>query len=58
MKEVKLISFDYRNEKQVAIKFGYNDEIRIHLKKLLGVKWSNTHKTFYIKYLSENTKHY
>ncbi|MFG6686515.1 tyrosine-type recombinase/integrase [Mariniflexile sp. HNIBRBA6329] len=54
MKEVKLVPFTYKNEKQIAVKFGYDDSIRIHLKKLLDIKWSNSNKTFYIKYSSEN----
>lgn len=54
MKEVKLVPFSYKNEAQIAIKFGYDDSIRLHLKKLLDIRWSNTYKTFYIKYSPEN----
>ncbi len=56
MKEVKLSSFLHKKEEQIAIKFKYNDEIRLHIKKLDAVKWSNTHKVFYIKKTSENKK--
>lgn len=54
MKEVKLVPFTHKNIKQIAVKFGYNDVLRVHLKKLLGIKWSNTHKTFYIAHTAEN----
>ncbi len=54
MKEVKLVPFNHKNEEQIAVKFGYDDAIRVHLKKLLDIKWSNTHKTFYIKNSTEN----
>ncbi|CAA0159366.1 Putative integrase/recombinase [Tenacibaculum maritimum] len=53
MKKVKLSSFLHRNREQIAISFGY-DEVRIHIKKLPDVKWSQTHKTFYIPLTSKN----
>ncbi|CAA0168244.1 site-specific tyrosine recombinase/integron integrase [Tenacibaculum maritimum] len=54
MKKVKLSSFLHRNREQIAISFGYDDEVRIHIKKLPDVKWSQTHKTFYIPLTSKN----
>ncbi|MBU2997343.1 site-specific integrase [Cellulophaga baltica] len=56
MKEVKLVSFTHKNEKQIAIHFKYDDDLRVHLKKLDGVKWSNTKKVFYIKHSSNEIK--
>lgn len=56
MKEVKLIPLIHNNDHQIAIQFGYDDEIRLHLKQLAGVQWSTSHKTFYIRYSSDNKK--
>ncbi len=56
MNEVKLIPLSHNNDNQIAIIFDYNEKVKLHLKKLKDVKWSNTHKTFYIKYSSENKK--
>lgn len=54
MKKVKLSFFNHRDKEQIAISFGYDDEIRMHLKRLPEVKWSQTHKTFYIPSTSKN----
>lgn len=56
MKEVKLSPLYFKKENQIAISFKYNDEIRLHLKQLAGVKWSATNKTFYIKNTAHNKK--
>ncbi|GGD07220.1 hypothetical protein [Hyunsoonleella pacifica] len=54
MKRIKLTPLNYKNALQIAISFNYDDEIRSHLKKLPEVKWSQTHKTFYILFTTEN----
>jgi site-specific recombinase XerD len=51
---IKLSVFSHKNNSQIAIKFGYDDIIRLHLIKLRGVKWSQTHKTFYLYKSEEN----
>lgn len=56
MKQVKLLPFFHKNENQIAISFKHDELIKEHLKKLVDVKWSYTHKTFYIKLTSENKK--
>ena len=56
MKEVKLIPLIHKNSYQIAIQFAYDDEIRLHLKELEGVFWSNSHQTFYMLYSTENKK--
>ncbi|MCF7569581.1 site-specific integrase [Sabulilitoribacter arenilitoris] len=56
MIKVKLSPLKHKSVNQIAIKFNYNEKVRLHLKKLSDVKWSKTHKTFYIKYSSENKK--
>lgn len=56
MDKVKLIPFLHYNDNQIAIIFSYNEKVKSHLIKLPDIKWSKTHKTFYIKYSSENKK--
>lgn len=56
MKTIKLTSLVHKNKEQIAISFNYDNEIKLHLKKLAGVKWSNTHRVFYISYTQENKK--
>lgn len=54
MKTVTLERFEHRGNEQIAIRFGIDDTIRTHLKKLPGVAWSQTHKTFYMPFSAEN----
>jgi len=54
MKKIKLSLFQHKDSPQIAISFGYDDEIRAHLKTLSDVKWSQTHKTFYIPFSAKN----
>lgn len=56
MNEVKLIPLVHKNDNQIAIKFDYNEAVKLHLKKIHDIKWSNTHKMFYIKSSSVNKK--
>ncbi|TVQ44247.1 MAG: hypothetical protein EA362_10350, partial [Saprospirales bacterium] len=46
--EIKAISIFHRDTQQIALRFPYNDKIRVHIKKLAGLKWSQTNKCFYI----------
>lgn len=54
MKRVKLSYFNHKGHKQIAIQFSYDDEIRLHIKKLPKVKWSSTNKVFYIQNTPQN----
>lgn len=54
MKTVTLERFEHRGNEQIAIRFDINDTIRNHLKKLPGVAWSQTHKTFYMPFSAKN----
>ncbi|MFV0541481.1 MAG: tyrosine-type recombinase/integrase [Aestuariibaculum sp.] len=54
MKAVVLTPFNHKGSKQIAIKFRFNDEIRLHLKKLPQIIWSQTHRTFYINFSTKN----
>lgn len=54
MKKVFLTSLYHNNQKQIAVQFQYNDDIRLHLKKIPNIKWSTSYKTFYIEYSVEN----
>ena len=56
MKRVKLVPFIHKGERQIAIKFTYNNEIRLHLKKMSNVRWSDTYKLFYVTYSLENKR--
>jgi len=44
----------HNNDNQIAIGFEYNKETKAIVKTVEGVKWSQTHKTFYVLY-SKNT---
>ena len=54
MHNIYLSSFVHKNQQQIGIRFGYNTTIRLHLKKLDTIKWSNTKKTFYLPYSEQN----
>ncbi len=48
MTAVSLESFTHNSQHCIAIKFSYNFEIKEYIKKFNGVRWSKTHRTFYI----------
>lgn len=54
MKTVTLERFEHRGNEQIAIRFDIDNTIRNHLKKLPDVAWSQTHKTFYMPFSTEN----
>jgi integrase/recombinase XerD len=56
MKNITLFSDVHRGKKVVLIKFVYDDEIRMHIKKLPQVFWSQSLKSFYISDLTDNMK--
>ncbi len=52
--KITLSKLHHNNDNQIAIGFEYNKEIKAIVKAVEGVKWSQTHKTFYVLY-SKNT---
>lgn len=46
----------HRNEAQIAVRFDFNDQIKDHILKLTGIRWSKTHKVFYIKHTLGNKR--
>lgn len=54
MKKIELQVFNHRNNEQISIKFERNTAVKNYIKLLSGVKWSQTHKTFYIKNTQKN----
>ena len=58
MSLITLSPIEHRNNQQVKIDFEYNFEIKEYIKKFPGVKWSTTHKAFYIPFSKENTNRF
>lgn len=56
MRTFRLFPFIHREILQIGIDFDYNSEVKNYLKNLEGVRWSQTHKTFYIQFTPENRK--
>lgn len=56
MKEIYLSSEKHRNKNVLAIRFGYNNEIKEHLKKLENIFWSQTLRCFYMELSLENLR--
>lgn len=56
MIKISLASFTHRNAEQIAIRFPFNKEVKLHLYKLENVKWSQTHHTFYVLKNVENQR--
>ncbi|MGY5846838.1 site-specific tyrosine recombinase/integron integrase [Salegentibacter sp. HM20] len=52
MKKVILECLRHRGS-QIAIKFGYDEEIKAHVKKFPGVTWTKTHTCFYVNFSAE-----
>ncbi len=53
-KSIILTPLLHRNKKQIKIHFDYDFEIKEHIKKMDGVRWSKTHNGFYIQHTKEN----
>lgn len=54
MKTISLSYLRHREKEQIAVHFDYDDEIKSHLKKLHDVRWSQTHRCFYLPSSGEN----
>jgi len=48
MTNVTLELFTHNSKQCMAIKFAYNFEIKEYIKKFEGVRWTKTHRTFFI----------
>lgn len=46
----------HNNQDHIAIGFAYNDTVKTYIKGFLGVRWSQTHSTFYVAH-GQNTLH-
>jgi len=59
METIRLLCFKHRNTIQIGIQFGYNDTIRLYIKQLPEIRWSQSKKTFYISnlYFKKLLKH-
>ncbi|MGB7786948.1 MAG: site-specific tyrosine recombinase/integron integrase [Salinimicrobium sp.] len=54
MKTVRLFPLRHRYSWQIAIQFSYNLEVKDHIMALKEVKWSRTHRCFYLPFSKEN----
>ena len=54
--KITLKKIEHRGDTQIGIYFNYNEEVKEHLKKLQGVRWSATYKVFYLLYTLNNKK--
>lgn len=48
MKKIVLKRFYHRGAEQIGIVFDYDTEVKNYIKSFEGVKWSQTHKMFYV----------
>jgi len=56
MKKIILRPAKHHNKKVLSIQFGYNDDIKNHLKKLENIYWSKTLRSFYTDLSLESIK--
>lgn len=56
MQRVTLLPLKHRGALQIGVQFKYNETLKDHLKELKEVRWSRTHKMFYLLLNSENKK--
>ena len=54
MKKITLLPLQHRNEWQISITFPYDPEIKEYIMKFDGIKWSRTHRCFYVAFSAEN----
>lgn len=55
MKKITLSLFTHQKNQQIKIGFVYDDAIKEYVKKFPSVRWSATHKTFYVLFSKEIT---
>ncbi len=56
MKRITLKPFEHRGNLQVGIVFAYDDVLKEHTKKINGVRWSRTHRCFYVLFERDTQK--
>jgi hypothetical protein len=56
MKKIFLKPAKHHNKKLLSIQFGYNDNIKNHLKKLENIYWSRSLSSFYTELSLESIK--
>jgi site-specific recombinase XerD len=54
MSTVSLLPLLHKNQQVIAVKFPYNETIKKYLRELSFIRWTQTHKTFYIPRSLEN----
>jgi site-specific recombinase XerD len=56
-KKITLAPLQHRGELQISIDFEYDYGVKRYVKKLKNVKWSQTHRVYYVKFTSGNKKY-
>ncbi|SDL26522.1 Site-specific recombinase XerD [Salinimicrobium catena] len=56
MKKITLLPIMHRGDWQISITFRYDPEMKEHVKKFNGVRWSRSHRCFYVGFTAENKK--
>ena len=51
---ITLSIIQHHNNQHVKIDFDFNHDVKAYIKKFPDVKWSATHKAFYIPFSKEN----
>jgi site-specific recombinase XerD len=54
MVNIKLTPLFHRNKQSIAIHFKFDHTIKNYIKAIEGIRWSKTHKTFYIEHTLSN----
>ena len=54
MKKVTLNKFKHKGEEQLGLHFRYDEEIKTHVERLSGVRWSKTHSRYHVPFSEEN----
>ena len=50
MKRLRIEPLQHRGNPCLAVKFTYDETIKEHVKQFEGMRWSQTHRCFYVKY--------
>lgn len=54
MPKIELFRLNHKDALQIGIGFSYNEDVKSHLKKMDGVKWSRTHQCYYLLMTPKN----
>ena len=55
MKKINLSLMKHKGESQIKIEFDYDLETKEYIKRFPSVRWTATHKTFYLPFSKQNT---